>query len=123
MFKYAATILLLVAFITQTFRQAAIVGGYYIDNQQYAKNCINKSKPQLHCNGKCQMMKKLKQEQKKDQQTPDRKPEKSIDQYCSLKNITHTLFFEINGSKTHQPLTSSGTPVKMPRSLLRPPSC
>ena len=73
MFKYSATILILVAFLTQTFRQTAIIGGYYADNQAYAKNCINKAKPQLHCNGKCQLMKKLKQEEKKDQQNPERR--------------------------------------------------
>lgn len=31
----------------------------------YKKSCINKAKPKLHCNGKCQAFKKL--EDKKDQ--------------------------------------------------------
>lgn len=29
----------------------------------------------MHCNGKCQMMKKLQQEEKKDQENPERKAE------------------------------------------------
>lgn len=41
---------------------------YYANTAAYAKNCINKSKPVLHCNGKCQMMKQLQEEEKKEQQ-------------------------------------------------------
>ena len=33
----------------------------------------------MHCNGKCQMMKKLKQEENKDSQNPDRKNEVKTD--------------------------------------------
>jgi hypothetical protein len=29
--------------------------------------CINRAKPKLHCNGKCQLMKKLKQVEKEEQ--------------------------------------------------------
>lgn len=36
---------------------------------------MNKAKPQLHCNGKCGMIKKLQQEEKKDQENPERKGE------------------------------------------------
>ena len=38
----------------------------------YAKNCINKARPKLHCNGKCQMMKKMRKRKKK-KQNQDRK--------------------------------------------------
>ena len=38
-------------------------------------NCVNKARPKIHCNGKCQMMKKLQQEDKKDQQYPEQRKE------------------------------------------------
>jgi len=38
----------------------------------YAKNCENKAFPAMHCNGKCQLMKKLRQEQKDDQDNRER---------------------------------------------------
>lgn len=44
---------------------------YYTNTASFAKNCINKARPMLHCNGKCQMMKKLQQEEKKEQQYPE----------------------------------------------------
>jgi hypothetical protein len=50
-----------------------MVMDYYANTATYAKNCENKAKPQLHCNGHCQLMKKLKQEENKDKQNPERR--------------------------------------------------
>jgi hypothetical protein len=86
MFKLSATILLLAAFAVQTFYKTFIVTDYYTNTSAYAKNCENKAKPQLHCNGKCQMMKKLKQEEKKDQQNPERKADNK-DEVISSKSF------------------------------------
>ena len=36
---------------------------YMVNLEIYKKNCINKAKPMLHCNGKCQMLKKLKKQE------------------------------------------------------------
>lgn len=61
------------AFAVQTFERAVIVINYYTNTASFAKNCENKAKPMLHCNGRCQMLKKLKQEENKDKQNPERK--------------------------------------------------
>jgi hypothetical protein len=74
------TFFILISFLGQTFSQVFIVADYYFNTASFAKNCENKDKPKLHCNGKCQLMKKMKQEEKKDQQNPERKIE--------YKNIT-----------------------------------
>ena len=37
----------------------------------------------MHCNGKCQMMKKLQEEDKKEQQLPERKFENKVEIYSS----------------------------------------
>ncbi|MCX6206222.1 MAG: hypothetical protein NTZ19_08230 [Bacteroidetes bacterium] len=71
--------LLIIAFFAQTFSKGLIIANYYTNTQAYAKNCINKAKPKMHCNGKCQMMKKLKTEENKDRQNPDRKNEVKTD--------------------------------------------
>ncbi len=85
MFKQIAASLLLLCFMAQTFSRAAIVSSYYVNTAGYAKNCINKAKPKLHCNGRCQMMKKLKQEEKKDAQNPERRSN-SKDEVLSSKS-------------------------------------
>lgn len=63
------------ALLAQTFSNSFIIVDYYTNTNAYAKNCENKDKPQMHCNGKCQMMKKLQQGENKDGQNPERKPE------------------------------------------------
>jgi hypothetical protein len=73
MYRQIAAILLILAFAAYNFNQAVIVLDYYANTASFAKNCENKARPMMHCNGKCQMMKKLKEEEKKDQQNPTRK--------------------------------------------------
>lgn len=73
--KSLGTILLLSSFLAQTFNQAITVSGFYVNQSAIATNCENKFRPALHCNGKCQLAKKLKQEEKKDQRNPERKLE------------------------------------------------
>lgn len=57
---------LLLAFIAGTFSRLWVVADYYAFTSKYAKNCVNKARPTLHCNGKCQMMQKLKAEEKQE---------------------------------------------------------
>ena len=46
--------------MVQSFTSWIIVAEYTINKDYIARNlCINKEKPKLHCNGKCQLMKKL----------------------------------------------------------------
>lgn len=65
----AAPILILLVF-TQTFSQWFVLGAFRIKQAWIAKNtCENRYRPQLHCNGNCVLMRKLKQ-QEKEEQTP-----------------------------------------------------
>lgn len=73
MFKKLIAVVLFTAFAAQTFNRAVIVFNYYTNTAAFARNCENKAKPKLHCNGRCQMMKKLKQEENKDKQNPERR--------------------------------------------------
>ena len=73
LYRRLTAFLILVAFLLQTFDGALIVIDYYANTAEYAAHCINKDKPQMHCNGKCQMIKKIQQEEKKDQNNPERK--------------------------------------------------
>ena len=75
MLKRFTVILIIFAFTAQTFNRAVILLDYYVNTGSFAKNCENKAKPAMHCHGKCQMMKQMKNEEKKDQQNPERKLE------------------------------------------------
>jgi len=102
MLKQLIAFILILAFAAQTFNQITIVVDYYVNTSSFAKNCENKAKPMLHCNGRCQMMKKLKQEENKDKQNPERRSENKNEvissksffasvQYISLKNTVEHI--------------------------------
>lgn len=50
------------ALIAQSFSRSLILADYMMNLETYKRNCVNKSKPMLHCNGKCQMLKKIKKQ-------------------------------------------------------------
>jgi hypothetical protein len=75
MFRLITCTILLIAFAIQSFHKGGIVIDYYTNTSAYAKNCVNKAKPVLKCAGTCQMAKKILEQQKKDEQAPERKME------------------------------------------------
>lgn len=93
MVKYITTFLLVIAFALQTFKGGLVILSYYTNTAAYAEKCVNKAKPKMHCNGKCQMMKKIGDEEKKDQQIPERKFENKIEVlssgscFCKLATV------------------------------------
>ena len=106
--------------MAQTFGQAFIVADYYINTASFAKNCENKARPKLQCNGKCQMMKKLKAQEKKEQQGPERK--------SSYKNISissKSFFIAVEAVSFLPPvfyaILNSDTPVDRTSGIFRPP--
>lgn len=71
--KAIAGWILLLAFSMQDMYRSVLVADYFINTEKYAQNCENKAKPSLHCAGKCQLMKKLREEDRKEQENPERK--------------------------------------------------
>ena len=82
--------ILIIAFALHNFQRAALVIGYYTDSSAFKENCINKTRAYLNCNGHCVLMKKLKEEEKKEQQAPSRKLEKSSEVigFSTITNAT-----------------------------------
>jgi hypothetical protein len=48
--------------MAQTFSRSIAMADYMVNLEAYKKACINKAKPKLQCNGKCQMLKKVKKQ-------------------------------------------------------------
>ncbi|GGN07204.1 hypothetical protein GCM10010967_48340 [Dyadobacter beijingensis] len=93
----------LITTILPTFSQWGTIA-YYKVNKEYITRvlCQNRDKPQLHCNGKCYLAKKLKeQQQKQDQQTSDR-----VESIPTLQLFASPLaFFEF--AAEHLPVAST----------------
>lgn len=76
----------------------------------------------MHCNGKCQLMKKLKQEENKDKQNPDRRPDNK-DEVLSSRSFFTTLTFTEVTFQTVYPTVTVNKAVDMPRAFFHPPGC
>ncbi len=119
--KKLAAAILLISFMCGVFCKTAIVLDYYSNTAAFAKNCINKNKPALHCNGKCQMMKKLRQEEKKDDTNPERKTDGKNEVLSSKSFFTASIL----PGQTVRNISSViviEKPVDRSYTLLRPPS-
>ncbi len=67
MINRCLTILLLFALLGSSFSRFAVYAAFNANQKYIAEQlCENKSKPELHCNGKCYLMKKLKAAQERE---------------------------------------------------------
>lgn len=76
MFKQVLAYVLVLTTLAANCTQLFVYAGFEI-NQKYiaAELCVNRNRPELHCNGKCYLMRKLKQaEQKEKAQSENQRP-------------------------------------------------
>jgi hypothetical protein len=123
LFKRTATFLLLLCFLAQSFSRWLVVVDYCIDTAAYAKNCVNKDKPMMHCNGKCQMCKKMEQQDNPDKQTPERRSanDKNDPLSCDQDFSSGTSLIYMSATATRYAELSPGKTSRMPRSFFHPP--
>jgi hypothetical protein len=123
MHKIAATILL-IAFLGQTFDQGFCYVGYVINKAEYMRNCENKYRPMLHCNGKCQLMKKMEAQRKKDeQQAPELKLAAKAEIISSRSSFLLNAPGVIINISREYAMQDPGTPVDRASSFFHPPNC
>jgi hypothetical protein len=122
MIRQITVILLLFAFSVQVFNRTAIVLDYYTNTIAYAKNCVNKARPQMNCKGKCQMTKKLKEEESKEQGAP---AAKSISQFQIVCTAYAYLPPDLNIKVIESPFSLYTSPAFSPGSgieIFHPPA-
>ena len=69
--RFFAIPILILLLMTQTFSQWIVVISFNVNRDYIAKNlCENRYRPKLNCKGNCVLMKKMKQEQKNEQNVP-----------------------------------------------------
>ena len=121
MFRQLISVMFILAFVVQTFHKPFIVLDYYANTAAFAKNCVNKAKPKMHCNGKCQMMKKLQEEEKKEQKDQERKESNKTD-VLSSRSFFYSFASVFNKQNINNySITGGGKPIEMPRSFFHPP--
>jgi hypothetical protein len=121
--RFIATPILILLVMSQTFSHWFTVFGFKMNQDYIAKNlCENRYRPALNCNGNCVLMKKLKQQEKEEQNSPV-----ALKLDLSTVVISSRSFFTVslvNVSKDI-PCTyftgAAGKELKMPRSVFHPP--
>ncbi len=105
-----------------TFSSAFIVVDYFVNTGTFAKNCVNRARPKMHCNGKCQMMKKIQEEEKKEQQETERKTDNKNETLSSASffAILPDIFFKQVFIK--YALYNDGKFINMPHIIFHPPT-
>lgn len=79
-------------FILQTFNKTIIYFNFELNKDYITKNlCVNRNKPQMHCNGKCHLKKQLAKEEKKEQSPANSTKEKNEIQFFSEINSNINL--------------------------------
>jgi hypothetical protein len=123
-FRRAAAFLLLLVFFAQAFSRYLLVADYYVNSSSYLADCVNKDRPWMHCNGRCQLCKKLHQQAGgEDKQSPERRSGNNGDEplYSTASlgdfNALHILAL----IKLQYTELSAGKPIGMPRDLFHPP--
>ena len=109
-------------FLAHSFSRDLVVADYYFNRASYLENCVNKSRPMMHCNGRCQLAKKLRQQEKSEKQNPERRDDTG--KYGPLSS--KSFFGSFAGRYAVQladryPESSSAKVIQMPRDFFHPP--
>jgi hypothetical protein len=121
--KKLIAIFALAGILLQTFSQVVIVAQFYANQDYIAKNlCENRDKPQMHCNGKCCLKKKLAQEGKQQAPSPrTQKEEQVVNLFFTDTKFEITHFIPAMRSTSYLSYNDLQT-VSFPHSVFHPPT-
>jgi len=92
--KYKITaVLLIIVIVSSSFSRFFIFAGFELNKSYIAtKLCENRNRPWMHCNGKCYLMKKIKQAEDK-QNNAERESQKNLVQESYCDAILEVKFY------------------------------
>jgi hypothetical protein len=92
--KYKITaVLLIIVIVSSSFSRFFIFAGFELNKSYIAtKLCENRNRPWMHCNGKCYLMKKIKQAEEK-QNNAERESQKNLVQESYCEAIPEVKFY------------------------------
>jgi len=122
--KQLITVFMMVIWLCQLSGRYLVMFEFYLNQEYVAQNlCVNRDKPQLHCNGKCHLRKQLNEEEKRDQDNPERRAENKSEIFYhpsfAIAAITpaYTLLNRIYNNPA-----CIGTPVDQAFTIFHPPA-
>ncbi len=99
-----------------------ILLSYFTNTEAYQERCQNKARPQLHCEGKCQVAKKIKEASSREQKDPHQNFKFQEFSFIDTNNFARIHFVPRAEKDIYDfLLLSIGAPRERSRSLFRPP--
>ena len=93
-FQKIIAALLLIVFFAQTFDQSFIELDFLANRGTISKIfCVNRDKPQMHCNGRCYLAKQIQKQQDENKQQGNNKKEKFEIQFFFVPAETTIVHF------------------------------
>jgi hypothetical protein len=120
MFKIILARILIFTTLAAGFSQLLVYAGFEMnENYIVSELCINRDKPQLHCNGRCYLMRKLKQAEQKEK-SRDRENQRSMFQLGVVVEKLSFSPYAVRVAKEYQ----SEIPFRLPEfaaDIFQPP--
>ncbi|MBE7176241.1 MAG: hypothetical protein INR69_07565 [Mucilaginibacter polytrichastri] len=92
MFRRPLALLLIFSFVAAHFQCFFVVAGFELNRDYIAKNlCENRNRPELHCNGRCVLAKKMKQAEQKEHKEEQNNQRQRLQEV--IHRETESVFF------------------------------
>ena len=111
----------MVACLVETFYGDILIADYYSNTAGFAANCVNKNKPKMHCNGKCQLQKKMNEANNNDKQQTTRKNAADANTLSSKTSFEFIACPPNVANKQEFVIINEGAPVDIAASFFHPP--
>jgi len=119
--KKLTALIFLLAICAQTFSQGFFYIDYIINKAAFEKECVNKAKSWLHCNGQCVLAKKIIESEKKQQSNPEMKLAAKTEVLSSKSFYTTQLPKGYTLLNNFCIVFNTGNPVDQPSFFFHPP--
>ncbi len=119
--KIVASLVLSVILLLQTFPKTLVIIDYYMHTAEYAALCVNKMNPEMHCNGTCQMDKKLQKVGHSQSKQPQQEKFELSIVYIPVYHYIKAPIYITTHHKSVFPPLSKLTPKNQPHFVFRPP--
>lgn len=120
MLRRLLAILLIFSFIAAHFQCFFVVAGFELNRKYIAQNlCENRNRPEMHCNGKCVLAKKMKDVEQKEQRDEQNNQRQRLQEVIDQNNLI--VFFPAVLLRTFEPALHNFNPTPSTRLPFHPP--
>lgn len=123
LYRNLCVIIFIFTLFFHSFQSLWLLGKYYLDTQEFAALCINKDKPSMHCNGKCQLYKQLNQTKSKEKKAPKPKENSLVEINLFVDTFSYYNLAKILFKNEKFPSLTIQKTRDFHASIFRPPSC